>query len=233
MINLQPPEKPEYHDDGSLDVIDVWHTIQGEGPFAGTPAVFIRLAGCNLQCRGCDTQYTDGRQRFKIGALYERLVYVSNPTTRLVVLTGGEPFRQNLTPFVRAVAGNWMKVQIETNGTLWDPKFPYNNASVDIVCSPKTPSVHQLLQVYVHSYKYILESGQMDPTDGLPTSVLGLPISPFRPTKQAVREGRVFVQPMDEDDPDKNAANVRAAVESAMTYGYRISLQTHKILGVP
>ena len=59
MKNQQLADKPVLNETGlSLQVNSIFYTIQGEGPFAGRPAIFIRLAGCNLQCPGCDTEYT-------------------------------------------------------------------------------------------------------------------------------------------------------------------------------
>ena len=61
-MNLQPIEKRTKSADGLLSLHSIFHTIQGEGPFCGTPSVFVRLAGCNLQCPACDTDYTQGRR---------------------------------------------------------------------------------------------------------------------------------------------------------------------------
>ena len=60
ILNTQPIEKRHHKVD--LEVHSIFYTIQGEGPFCGTPAVFIRLAGCNLQCPSCDTNYTSKRR---------------------------------------------------------------------------------------------------------------------------------------------------------------------------
>jgi len=69
-INQQKPE-PRAKGDGSiLDFHSMFFTIQGEGPFAGHRSIFVRLAGCNLQCPGCDTEYTQGRS--VVGILWLR-----------------------------------------------------------------------------------------------------------------------------------------------------------------
>lgn len=101
-------------------------TIQGEGPSAGTPAMFIRLSGCNLECRPwCDTPYTWDRVRFDLAAERTRrsvadlAAWAAGRTEPLVVLTGGEPLMQQLAlvPLVRALVALGKCVEIETNGT--------------------------------------------------------------------------------------------------------------------
>lgn len=234
--NKQPAEKPDYAEDGSLDVMEVFDTIQGEGPFAGEPAVFVRLAGCTLVCPGCDTIYTgSGRKRLAIPDLCSDIFKYTNSLSdrRLIVVTGGEPFRQNLGPFARLALSADHRVQIETNGTLAPDDFPWLMA--DVVCSPKAGKVHPTVQAWCRNWKYVLQAGEVDPADGLPTSVLGNGVRPFRLSDRqlATKEHTVWVQPMDEGDPERNAANTRAAVESCMKFGYRLSIQTHKIAGVP
>jgi len=95
MKNIQPIEKSVFDEEGRLNVVKVWSTIQGEGPFTGTPAVFVRLAGCNLQCPLCDTNYTTNR-KLRSAEEVADLVQSEHSKTSLVVLTGGEPFRQNV-----------------------------------------------------------------------------------------------------------------------------------------
>jgi len=91
--NTQKPEQRTL--ETSIDIVDYFRTIQGEGPFAGFPAVFIRMAGCNLKCPGCDTNYTHGRDTVSAIALTEELVPLLAKTPRaVIVITGGEPFRQ-------------------------------------------------------------------------------------------------------------------------------------------
>ncbi len=226
-LNVQLSEKPDYHEDGSLDVIEVFSTIQGEGPFAGRPAVFVRTAGCNFSCSGCDTQYTDGRHRRSVINLVD-LIW-SLRKFPLVVLTGGEPFRQNIGPLIHELIKTKAEVQIETNGSLFRdiPLFP----NITIVCSPKAPRVNKRLQPSISHLKYIIEHGKVDPKDGLPTSVLGEAIRPARPWNGFT--GTVWVQAMDSQDERVNGFNIQEAIHSCMKHGYRMSVQTHKILGLP
>jgi 7-carboxy-7-deazaguanine synthase len=123
-VNQQAIEKSTSHPEGLLDVHSIFYTIQGEGPFSGFPAVFIRLAGCNLQCPHCDTEYTQGRRLAYPEVVAEYVSTLSQPRG-LVVITGGEPFRQNLTKLLQCLSDYRLLVQIESNGTLPPSKFQY------------------------------------------------------------------------------------------------------------
>src|ERR1035437_6325497 len=99
-MNNQPIEKQFLDPAGVLEVHHIFRTIQGEGPFTGERAIFIRLAGCNLQCPGCDTEYTSSRERVTVLGMclhIENIAYGMSPLP-LIVISGGEPTRQNLGP---------------------------------------------------------------------------------------------------------------------------------------
>lgn len=231
IINNQPAEKPFTSESGSLDVHSIFDTIQGEGPFAGTPATFIRLAGCNLECSLCDTEYTAGRTILTPAALQGKLAAL--PARRLIVLTGGEPYRQALGRAILHLCSTGRQVQIETNGTLfqdvtqWVPK-----ELVKVVCSPKTPKVHEKMWGQITCLKYVVEAESIDPSDGLPTKSVGTQYGrPSRPPHNW--PGEIYVQPLDVQDKKKNSKNLQAAVESCMKYGYRLCLQTQKLIGLP
>lgn len=237
LINRQPIEKKVVDDGLNLSVHSIFYTIQGEGPHTGRPAVFIRLAGCNLQCPACDTDYTTGRQELHIDRICARAGLEfgrasNNPVEPLAVLTGGEPFRQPIGPLVHGLVDIGFHVQIETAGTLWSPG-PWLSESVDIVCSPKTPNLDPSLVPLISAYKYVLDADHVDAEDGLPTRVLlkttGVRVA--RPPSGFPRK-RVYVQPLDEKNGIRNGANAKAAVESCMKFGYTLGLQTHKILGL-
>ena len=117
-VNKQPAEK-QHLTDFTVEVHSIFDTIQGEGPFAGSPAVFIRLTGCNLQCQFCDTEYTSVREAITPVEALNRVKAAHGDSPRgLVVLTGGEPFRQNISPLCAALLHAGYHVQIETNGTM-------------------------------------------------------------------------------------------------------------------
>jgi 7-carboxy-7-deazaguanine synthase len=225
--NKQFPEPKDRASGAYLTVQEIWRTIQGEGPFVGMPATFIRLAGCNLQCPMCDTDYTSNKQKMHISDIYEK-ARLCEPRCGLVVITGGEPFRQNIGDLVRLLMSQGDTVQIETNGTLYQEGLPYGKFT--IVCSPKTSVINHQLRPYINALKYVVQAGHVDESDGLPTMVLGYDHRVARPLGFDLHD--VYVQPADEQDEVKNAANLKAALDSCMKFGYRFCLQTHKLLGM-
>lgn len=257
MINNQPIEKRTRADGSILEVHSIFYTIQGEGPFSGVPAVFVRLAGCNLQCPWCDTDYTSRRFEadvaYIVGAVgYTRVkgilgdhAYVGNlPNAGLVVITGGEPFRQELAPLLRELVKAGFFVQIESNGTLPPPSlgtastsFAYYNHDtrqrdgVYLVCSPKTGKVHPLADRLACCYKYVMDADNVDPEDGLPVTALGHTANP-RLARPGLRSKPVYLQPADHKDPAANQRNIDAVIKSCQKHGYTLQLQIHKYLGV-
>jgi len=216
-----------------LVIKEVFPTIQGEGIYAGRPAVFVRLAGCNLQCPGCDTNYTEGTSEWMFKDLLaevDGLAYEYKQSIKLVVITGGEPFNQNFSLFANGLLWRGYDVQVETNGSYLHREFPKSTLEqIEIVCSPKG-AINEDLEHFIDAYKYILREGEIDELDGLPTSSLYYKKRPGRPRH---RNRRVFVQPMDEQDETKNKQNVRVACQSAMKFGYYLSVQMHKLVGMP
>ncbi len=232
-INQQAPESRSKENDMYLDVHSVFSTIQGEGPFCGQPAVFVRLAGCNLQCPGCDTDYTVGRSLYHIVdimRLIESRKMESGNSTSLVVITGGEPFRQQINPFIEQLLSRGYLVQIETNGSMPLPKN-FSQLPV-IVCSPKTSKIHPSVLYRANAFKYVLKACCVNVEDGLPLQALDHQATPFiaRPPKGF--KGKIYLQPMDEQDEDLNHSNIQAVVQSCMKHGYTLQLQVHKYIGV-
>lgn len=146
----------------------------------------------------------------------------------LVVFTGGEPLRQNLVPAIKQLIVDGFQVQIETNGTFWNEGL--ENTGALIVCSPKSSHVHKKVYFHVLHWKYVIQADQVA-SDGLPNSVLGAPIIPARPSAN-VSPTSIYIQPCDEADPERNAANRNAAVALCLQRGFRLCLQTHKLVGL-
>ena len=231
MFGRNPTRKVD-HSEGTFLYVQgtPFRTIQGEGPFAGLPATFVRLWGCNLACHYCDTDFESDPRTMSIGEIGDAC-----EGTKLVVLTGGEPFRQNIAPLCVHLYHRTFRVQIETAGNLWFPKG-YYPVVPSIVVSPKTPAVHPSVLRNAIAWKYIIASTTaVDPDDGLPcsdTQERGAMRRLARPPA-LTDPSRVYVQPMDEQDEERNKANLARCMELAHQYGYRISLQQHKIIGVP
>uniref|UniRef100_UPI001C2E6A28 hypothetical protein n=1 Tax=Staphylococcus aureus TaxID=1280 RepID=UPI001C2E6A28 len=143
--------------------------------------------------------------------------------------TGGEPFRQAIGPLVTELIRRKWRVQIETNGTLYREGLPYGLQRLTIVCSPKAGKVNKDLEPHISAYKYVLAADGVDPVDGLPVSALGLPGRPARPLRQGTP---IYVNPVDDHDAERNAANYKAAAQTCMLHGYRLGLQMHKIFNL-
>ena len=211
----------------SYAVKEIFYTLQGEGANAGRPAVFCRFAGCNLWsgreadradavCRFCDTDFvgTDGPGGGKF-ASPERLAAAvaaawppGDPLSRpLVVCTGGEPLLQLDPALIEALHASAFEIAVETNGTVEPP------AGLDWLCvSPKAEA------------PLVVRTGDelklVYPQEGAePERFAGLDFRHF------------FLQPM---DGPARAANTRAALAYCLAHPrWRLSLQTHKLLGIP
>ncbi|MGK6319231.1 7-carboxy-7-deazaguanine synthase [Sphingomonas sp. DT-204] len=208
----------------SYAVKELFLTLQGEGVNAGRRAVFVRFAGCNLwsgreqdrasaTCRFCDTDFvgTDGAGggRFAdAGALAEAVTRAWGPARerRFAVLTGGEPMLQVDDALVDALHAEGFEIAIESNGTL--PAHP----GLDWVCiSPKAGS--EVVQRSGDELKLVWPQTGTD-VDALETWDFA----------------HFLVQPMDSAEAEANReAAVRFALERPK---WRLSLQTHKLLGL-
>jgi 7-carboxy-7-deazaguanine synthase len=218
----QNPKRPPVKGDGhSLFVQSVFPTIQGEGPYAGHFALFIRLGGCNLACSFCDTEFESFVLMSCDQLIEEAHKYLSKG--QLVVITGGEPLRQPIGLLCNRLLMSSYKVQIETNGTLYQA-LP---DEVEIICSPKVTSgryhpIHPQLLPRVNALKFLISSDHeaydQVPNIGQYEQDLAIPI---------------YIQPMDQNDPIKNANNTQRALSLVRSGRGILSLQLHKVLNIP
>lgn len=217
----------------SLLVHSIFYTIQGEGPFSGHKALFIRLAGCNLQCPYCDTQYTDGAIQMSPEDIITEALAINNADEdlfRLVVITGGEPLGQDLFELVQQLRPFGGEIQIETNGTF---DLPGTFATdVHIVCSPKTSVVKSSLKrAKTFCYKYVVDHNNCDDDfGGLPIVTLGNNVAAYKPLNR--KEFPIYVTPLDTGNVYANELNRRWAAKLAMQEGYILQVQLHKLYGL-
>ena len=203
-----------------LNIHSIFKSIQGEGPFAGTPAVFVRFAGCNMlpRCSFCDTDYTTGAQMMEEQQIIDEIKRLAGGHIKLVVITGGEPFMQGFGKLVYMIKTDSLPtiIQIETNGTIYQPNFPYS--FVHIVCSPKHISVADEFLKYTHilAWKFLVDETSEDPAKGM-----------------GISPDWVFIQPIDTGDSSKNTGNIKRAVALCLENGYHLSLQLHKVISIP
>lgn len=218
MYGDNPIRPPVFGNGSTLMVQKIFPTIQGEGPFVGMPSVFIRLGGCNLACNFCDTEFESFCEMLLDEIISE--INAKCGTSKLVVITGGEPLRQPIESLTERLLALGFTVQIETNGTLYR-KLP---KGVNIICSPKAgkngyhPIRPDLLKS-ISAFKFIISKNIAEYS--------------FVPNLGLDRhETPIFVQPMDEHDKIKNLENRNYAMDLAMKNGYRLSIQLHKILDI-
>lgn len=216
----------------SYSVKEIFYTIQGEGANAGRAAVFCRFAGCNLWsgreadrasaiCRFCDTDFlgVDGAGGGKFASAEELAAAVkakwpeeskeqgAAPAQRFVVCTGGEPLLQLDTSLIAALHEHRFQIAVETNGTIAAPE------GIDWLCvSPKAGA--ELVQRSGDELKLVYPQPGAEPEKFDQLS--------FR---------RFFLQPM--DGPER-LVNTEQALRYCLDHPqWRLSLQTHKILGIP
>lgn len=207
-------------------VKEIFYTLQGEGANVGTPAVFLRFAGCNLWsgreedraqavCRFCDTDFagTDGPGggKFSDARALAGAVLAAWPrgigSHRFVVCTGGEPLLQLDAPLVSALHDRGFRVAIETNGT------QHVLPGVDWICvSPKAEA-----PLVVHRGDELK---------------LVFPQAGAEPVRfEHLDFAHFFLQPMDGPDRARNTALAIAYCRAHPRW--RLSLQTHKLTGIP
>jgi 7-carboxy-7-deazaguanine synthase (Cx14CxxC type) len=208
-------------------VKEIYYTLQGEGLQAGRPAVFCRFAGCNLwtgreadraeaACNFCDTDFvgTDGPGGGQFETAQDLVMACRSAwrgtvgLSRFVVLTGGEPMLQVDEALIAALHEEGFEIAIETNGSLPVPD------DIDWICVSPKPGV-TLRQRSGDELKLVYPQPEIAPEE-----VLRLGFTHF------------LLQPL--DDRAGGASNLQAAVEYCLKNPrWRLSLQTHKILGLP
>jgi len=212
----------------TYSVKEIYYTLQGEGAHTGRPAVFLRFAGCNLWsgreehradaiCRFCDTEFvgTDGPGGGRFATADDLAAAIGNAwvgegadATPYVVCTGGEPLLQLDTALIDHLHSAGFEIGVESNGTLVAPD------GIDWLCiSPKGTA--PVVQTSGDELKLVFPQSE---AEAHPTNFLELGFEHF------------FLQPL--DGPD-TAANTRLAIEYCLSHPqWKLSVQTHKVLGI-
>ena len=190
-----------------LHLSEIFYSVQGEGTWTGTPAVFVRLAGCNLACDFCDTDYATK----SIASVDDvvRLVRETGGDCPTVILTGGEPLAQaHALALIEALRRDGRRVHIESNGTIFTP-LPDD---VWLCVSPKE-RVDPRMASRANEAKLIVD--RRIPEEHLP-------LFADKPS--------ILLQP-----EGNKPHNVALALEYVKAHPkrFRLSLQTHKFIGVP
>ena len=221
----------------TYSVKEIFLTIQGEGAQAGIAAVFLRFAGCNLWsglerdraaaiCSFCDTQFvgTDGTNGGKFTSAADLAAAVSAQWRdgaggqKWVVCTGGEPLLQLGTAAIEALHDAGFKIAVETNGTVKAP------AGIDWLCvSPKADAA--LVQISGDELKLVYPQAENTPQD---FEHLDFGVFSLQPRDDS------FLPLTEVSEGTKKAAHLDAAIEFCLSHPqWRVSLQTHKIMGIP
>ena len=200
-----------------MRVNETFLSLQGEGHFTGTPAFFLRLSGCNLQCPFCDTQH----QSFSEMTEEEIVQEATRHKPRHIVITGGEPALQLTQSLIDKLHEAGFFIQVETNGTLPLPE------GIDwVTCSPKSPLPQPLPrgggEIHVDELKVLYMGDGSDPERFVPLLPGG-----------GGRGGGFYLQPLDTGDKERNRIILRDTIAYILEHPkWSLSLQTHKMLGI-
>ena len=221
-----------------VKVTEIFHSIQGEGPFTGRNAIFLRLFGCNLWCTWCDSTYSwdiaDPRHKYQVMDVNDLIIHLSHlyydHNKPMLVVTGGEPLIHQMQ--VDFIAKNYHGiVQIETNGTIL-PKYEYliSSPNVYYVVSPKlanskvderirlVPSALQFFSKHPRSYfKFVVDApAELYEVDSI--------VSRFDIPKE-----KVYIMPLGVK-PDEIIKRQAFLSEYVLKRGYNLSTRLHILL---
>ncbi len=198
-------------------VNEIFYSLQGEGFWTGTPMVFVRLSGCNLRCPFCDTNHSEFRL-MTVEDIVKQVTALDPENCGHVCITGGEPLLQLGTDLIDALHRFYYSIHVETNGTKLVPR------GVDwVTLSPKED-----VRYIGPAAKVVLDQAQEVKL------VFDGTLSPERIERWAQFPAKWhFLQPCDTGDPSRNTKILKDTVAYIKSHTtWRLSLQTHKIIGV-
>lgn len=187
-------------------VNEIFLSLQGEGFWTGTPMVFLRLSGCNLSCPFCDTDFSAFKE-MEANEIVTEVIRAAGECHR-VCITGGEPLLQLESGLIEALHRAGFTLHLETNGTIEAPD------GIDwITVSPKA----ELRLRKANELKLVFQK----------------PDEASIERWRAFDCGNLFLQPCDWGDPARNAATLALCLDYIKSHPWwRLSLQTHKLLGI-
>lgn len=196
-----------------MKINEIFYSLQGEGRYTGTPAIFVRFSGCNLKCDFCDTQHQSGTEMTES----EIIEAVCQHPSEHVVLTGGEPTLQITATLLGSLKVAGKTIHIETNGTCMLPMEILN--SIDwITVSPKF-GIHPEIQ-RIDELKVVFDMNHTEYLDSL---------SEISVTNKEC----YYLQPCDRNDAEYNRRNLAECIDYIKKHPeWKLSVQTHKILGI-
>jgi len=219
----------------ALPINEIFTTIQGEATYAGTPATFVRLQGCAVGCGWCDTKYTwvvDDKNKIDTVDLISKssdspqwstmteldiLQEVKKRQPKHIVITGGEPFENNIFYLTCLLINNGYTVQVETSGT--KPINAHDDAFITL--SPKWDMAGGLTVIddnYLRANEIKVPVGKQSDITKISTMI---------PANYLDKSKPLWLQPLSQS---KKATEI--CVAAAIMHSYKISVQTHKYVGV-
>ncbi len=196
----------------SYPIVEIFHSVQGEGYHTGTPSIFIRFGGCNLSCSWCDTDFSTWNRM----TVSEIIKEVRKYSTKRIIYTGGEPAMQKLRALSNVLHDKGYNIAIETNGTI-----KLEEGLVDWICVSPKNMVHPEFPI------------KQTEGDELKVVYTGQDLSMYDELKKGFEN--LFLQPCYDESKDAgiNGKTFHSTFDIVMQNpGWNLSLQTHKWMGV-
>ena len=193
-------------------IVEIFHSVQGEGYHAGMPHVFVRFGTCNLRCSWCDTDFDTFETMNALDILGEILKF----NCKRVIFTGGEPMLHDLWPLHRLLKGRGFNLSIESNGTILIPE-----GLIDWICISPKDQVYPnsiIRQRFGDELKVVYCGQDLQMYDDLKVGFTHHFLQPCYLDTATVSENGVMFQETEQVVKDHN--------------GWRLSLQTHKWMGI-
>ena len=192
-------------------IVETFHSIQGEGAFAGVNAFFIRLGGCDVYCPWCDQKETWTPIGHSQKAPQELALEVKKVNPNIVIITGGEPLLHDLNPLTQVLHDHKFKIHLETSGA-----HPFSGQFDWVTFSPKTfKKPHQSMYLNANELKVVITT--LEDLQWAESEANKLPSNTLK-----------YLQP-EWNTPESQSLIFEYVLHHPQ---WRISLQTHKFLGI-